>query len=53
MDGPAKSEALLSAARVLGLLKDDGAAESYYKKFLEQYQDSPVAEVVRQRVGDQ
>ena len=52
MDGPAKAEALLSAARVLGLLKDDGAAVSYYKKFLEQYQDSPMAEVVQQKVGD-
>ena len=52
MEGPAKAEALLSTARVLALMKDDVAAVSYYKKFLEQYQDSPMAEIVRQRVGD-
>jgi tetratricopeptide (TPR) repeat protein len=52
MDGPTKSEALLSTAHILVLLKDEGAAVSYYKKFLEQYQDSPMAEIVRQRVGD-
>lgn len=51
MEGPAKSEALLSTARVLALMKEDGAAVSYYKKFLEQYQDSPMAEIVRQRAG--
>lgn len=50
IDGPVKSEALLSTARVLALQKDDGAASVYYKKFLEQYQDSSVAEIVRQKV---
>ena len=50
IEGPVKSEALLSTARVLALQKDDEAAGVYYKKFLEQYQDSPVVEIVRQKV---
>jgi len=52
LEGPVKPEALLSTARVLALQKDDGAAEVYYKKFLAQYRDSPVAEIVRQKVRD-
>ena len=52
MDGPAKAEALLAAAQVLTLMKDDAAAVVTYKKFLEQAPDSPMVEIVRQRVGD-
>jgi uncharacterized protein HemY len=52
MDGPAKSEALLAAAHVLTLMKDDTAAVAAYKKFLEQSPESPVIEIVRQKVGD-
>jgi Tfp pilus assembly protein PilF len=52
MDGPVKSEAILSTAHVLTLMKEDAAAVSSYKQFLEQYQDSPLAEIVRQKVGD-
>ena len=52
LDGPVKADALLATAHVLALMKDESASVSYYKKFLEQYQDSPVAEVVRQKVGD-
>ena len=52
LDGPVKADALLAMAYVLAVMKDESASVLYYKKFLEQYQDSPLAEVVRQKVGD-
>jgi tetratricopeptide (TPR) repeat protein len=52
MDGPAKSEALLATAHVLTLTKDDTGSVAMYKKFLEQAPESPVSELVRQKVGD-
>jgi len=52
IDGPAKSEALLAVAHVLMLMKDDTAAVAVYKKFLERSPESPMVEVVRQKVGD-
>jgi tetratricopeptide (TPR) repeat protein len=52
MDGPAKSEALLATAHVLTVTKDDTGAVAIYKKFLEQAPESPVSEIVRQKVGD-
>jgi len=52
LDGPLKADALLAMAHVLTVMKDESASISYYKKFLEQYQDSPLAEMVRQKVGD-
>ena len=52
LDGPVKADALLAMAHVLAVMKDESASVSYYKKFLEHYQDSPLAEVVRQKVGE-
>ncbi len=52
LDGPVKADALLAMAHVLAVMKEESASVLYYKKFLEQYQDSPLAEVVRQKVGD-
>ena len=52
LDGPVKADALLAMAHVLAVMKDESASVLYYKKFLEQYQDFPLAEVVRQKVGD-
>lgn len=50
LDGPARAEALLAAARVSALVKDDEAVTLYYKKFLEQYPDSPMGELLRQKI---
>ncbi len=52
LDGPLKADALLAMAHILTVMKDESASIAYYKKFLEQYQDSPLAEMVRQKVGD-
>lgn len=52
LDGPLKADALLAMAHVLAVMKEESASISYYKKFLEQYQDSPLAEMVREKVGD-
>jgi len=52
MDGPLKAESLLAVARVLALAKDDSLAVSYYRKFLEQYPDFPMSEIVRQKMGE-
>jgi len=52
MDGPSKSEALLATAHVLTLQKDDTAVVVAYKKFLEQFPESPEAAVIREKVGD-
>lgn len=52
LEGPAQPETLLAAARVLALLKEEGAAVSYYKKFLDRYPNSPMGQVVRQKVGE-
>jgi Tfp pilus assembly protein PilF len=50
IDGPAQAEALLAAARISALMKDDGASSLYYKKFLEQYPDSLMGELIRQKM---
>ncbi len=51
LEGPLKAEALLAAARVLDTPADYSTAAAYYEKFLEGYPNSPLAEVVRQKVG--
>jgi uncharacterized protein HemY len=53
LEGPAQPEALLAAARVLAVLKEDEASASYYKKFLERYPNSPMGQVIRQKLGEE
>jgi tetratricopeptide (TPR) repeat protein len=50
LEGPLQPEALLAAARVLALLKEDEASLGYYKKFLDQYPNSPMGQIVREKV---
>ena len=51
LEGPLQAEALLAVARVLDTAAEHTTAVSYYDKFLEAYPNSPLAEVVRQKVG--
>jgi tetratricopeptide (TPR) repeat protein len=51
LDGPMKGEALLAMARAFEGMKDSSSAQASYTKFLDQYPDSPLTEVIRQKVG--
>lgn len=50
-EGPLQAEALLAAARVLETAADRKAAAVYYERFLAQYGSAPLAEMVRQKLG--
>ena len=51
LNGPAKPEALLAAARIIERVNDQSESQSYYEQFLAQYPNSPLASVVREKVG--
>jgi hypothetical protein len=49
--GPLQETALLAAARVLEGLGDANAAQALYGHFIDQHADSPLADLVRQKIG--
>jgi hypothetical protein len=48
--GPGQSEALLAAAKILEQANDTEGAQSYYQKFIESGVNSPLKELVEQKV---
>jgi len=52
LEGPATIEALLAAARVAALMGEEDISSSYYQRLLEQYPDSPLGEIIRQKLEE-
>jgi tetratricopeptide (TPR) repeat protein len=51
IEGPAQGLALLAEARILEQVNDRDMAQLVYSRFLEEYTDSPLIEIVQQKEG--
>lgn len=51
IEGPMKPDSLLATARVFEAMNDHSSALLHYEKLLSQHPDSPLGEIVRQKMG--
>jgi tetratricopeptide (TPR) repeat protein len=52
IEGPAQGLALLAEARILEQMDDKNTAQLLYSKFLEEYTDSPLIEIIQQKLNN-